>query len=115
MFKDFKMYIVPLGIPPKRMNLFKDQVVKNGGAIVTSDFSLSSPTHVIVEQEYQRKMHLEEVLKILHIDRHKDNVNFEVVSSLWISRCLKGKALLPTNEFKFEFELGESFSEKYLW
>lgn len=99
-FKDCQIYIVPNGLFGKRMKLFKEQVKKHGGEIV-SDTKIILPTHVVVEESYLTNPNqIRNVLKAVELNY--DDLKADIVGTLWLSKCLKEKNILDTEPFKYK-------------
>lgn len=99
-FQGCRMYILPNGILPKRATLFKEQICKHGGTVVSDKF-YSNPTHIIVKDEFL--MNPAAVKAALNYNNLKlEDIQCDIVSTLWLSTCLKEKKLLSTRNFCFK-------------
>lgn len=114
-FSDCRLFIIPNGLLKKRIELFEKQILKYGGNII-SDINDSSITHIIIEDNYllnpYRVKNALNSVKLL-----REDTNYVIVGTLWLSKCLKEKKLLSTEEFLFNKkrkltnELCEKFDE----
>ncbi|XP_005091641.1 DNA polymerase lambda [Aplysia californica] len=87
-------FILPACIEKARLEIFKTQIVKNGGKIVTEfDSNSNSISHVIVDD----KMDMERVMRIMKLDTPP---HVPVVKSMWLSSCLKSKCFLSFQEYE---------------
>lgn len=99
-FQGCRIYILPNGILPKRAILFKEQILKHGGSVVSDKFC-SNPTHIVVEDEFL--MNPAAVKAVLNYNNLKlEDIQCDIVSTLWLSKCLKEKKLLSTRNFCFK-------------
>lgn len=100
-FRNCQIYILPNGLLKKRIKLFEEQVTKHGGKII-SDIRNTMPTHIIVEENCFTS--LNQIRNILRktVELDCENLKCDVVGTLWLSRCLKYKNLLDTENFKFK-------------
>ncbi|XP_029649514.1 DNA polymerase lambda-like [Octopus sinensis] len=90
--KNVSLYILSAGIPKVRKDLFASKVVQFGGVIL-NEFDLGKCSHVLVSET----MTLDRALKLLKIE--ETSCGLAIVSTLWLSGCLKKESLLPADEF----------------
>ncbi|CAG5130199.1 unnamed protein product [Candidula unifasciata] len=88
-------YIIPAGIEKTRLEIFKNQIVKNGGHIEERFELNDSITHIIVDD----KMEVSRLLRLLCIDVFP---KIPVVKSAWLSLCLRKKELVPFEDFQLQ-------------
>lgn len=88
-------YIIPAGIEKTRLEIFKSQIVKNGGQIEERFDLGGSISHIIVDD----KMEVSRMLRLLHIDVFP---KIPVVKSTWLSLCLRKKELVPFEDFQLQ-------------
>lgn len=88
-------HIIPAGIEKTRLEIFKSQIVKNGGQIEERFDLGGSISHIIVDD----KMEVSRMLRLLHIDVFP---KIPVVKSTWLSLCLRKKELVPFEDFQLQ-------------
>lgn len=91
--ENVSLYILSAGIPKIRKDLFTSKVAQFGG-VVLNEFDLGKCSHILVSET----MTLDRAMKLLKIEE-TSCCGLAIVSTLWLSSCLKKESLLPTDEF----------------
>lgn len=92
---DVTAYILPAGIEKTRLEIFKNQLIKNGGHVQEKFESENGLSHIIVDD----KMDVPRMLKLMQLDAFP---NIPVVKSAWLSTCLRNKELASLQGFKLQ-------------
>ena len=90
--KGEKIFVLSTGIGKARCDIFRKQVLKNGGEYHEK---LTSETLKIIVDE---KMEIDRMCRILKLDVPPNGV--KVVKSLWLSNCIKHKTNLDTSDYE---------------
>lgn len=99
-FQNCSIYILPNGLLQKRIQIFEGKVTQYGGKLV-SEPSKVCPSHIIVEDSLLTKP-VEIVDALKKVNLSFESLSSKVVGTLWLSRCLKEKQLLSTENFEFK-------------
>ncbi len=89
-----RIFVLQAGIGKARCELFNKQIVNNGGTFESS-FD-PTVTHLVVDEN----MEFDRMCRILKLDAVPQGVN--IVTSLWLSSCLKEKDYVETAPFKLK-------------
>ena len=97
------MYILLAGIGKIRAELFHKQLAIHGGDLSTT-YDAANTTHILVDE----KMDAQRMCRIMKLDKppHPDDV--VIVTSVWLSACLKAKELVSTEKFQLDLNSFES-------
>ncbi|XP_065202187.1 DNA polymerase lambda-like [Planococcus citri] len=99
-FQSCIIYILPSGLLKKRIKLFEDKILAFGGKI-TSEPLKTPPTHIIVEDGLlNNPSQVINALKATNL--LPESLNCKIIGTLWLSRCLKEKQFLNTDNFEFK-------------
>ena len=100
MLKNLRITVVLSNIVRKPLALFQTQIA-NYGRTCTSVANVSTSTHVLFEEDYHtRKKSRQDVLKMISVE-DKDTLTFEVLSSKWLSACIRQKKLVDVEPYRF--------------
>lgn len=96
-FSDHTYYILPARIGNTRLTVLRDNIQKMGGTVAkTPENNGSSVSRVIVDDSFLNKPEkCYEVLKSVGVDF----LHMEIVTTKWISSCLKERRLLDAKPF----------------
>ena len=100
-----RMYILVAGIGKIRAELFHKQLEMYGGDVSTTYApGPANTTHILVDE----KMDAQRMCRIMKLDKppHPDDV--VIVTSLWLSSCLKTKERVSTEKFQLDLNSFES-------
>ncbi|KAM9454308.1 DNA polymerase lambda [Clarias gariepinus] len=91
-FQGVCIHIVPAGIGNARCDIFKQQIVQNGGQVEAA----YSPrcTHVVVDESVDR----ERASRLLKMETFPPAV--QLVKCTWLSSCISEKKLLSTEDYR---------------
>ncbi|GLH06516.1 Uncharacterized protein GBIM_12007 [Gryllus bimaculatus] len=92
-FRDCFIHIIPKCIGPKRYQLFKNQISKNGGNLCDKEQCESALTHVVYDEGLS--VDDPEIKYFLELDE-----SMKIVGTRWLSECIKNQKLVPINEFQ---------------
>ncbi|ELU12427.1 hypothetical protein CAPTEDRAFT_51126, partial [Capitella teleta] len=87
-----KALIVPTGIGKARISIFKKQLEKYGGSVL-SDLNDAELTHVIVDD----KVEFARLLNILKVQNISEDI--EIVTTQWLSSSLKDHTCKDTASY----------------
>jgi len=108
-FANVNIALIRSNILKRRLALFEKQVHKYGGSCtaISNISNITNATHVVFEEDYlAQNKSLQEVLKMIVIE-DCGNLPFEVVSSMWVSQCIKVKQLVDAELYRFKERLQE--------
>ena len=88
------MYILQAGIGKTRAELFQKQLKNYGGNVLTT-YDPTNTTHILVDE----KMNTQRMCRIMKLDKPPHPEDVLIVTSLWLSSCLKTKELVDTKTF----------------
>jgi len=97
------MYILQAGVGKTRADLFQKQLKHYGGTVLTT-YDPVNTTHILVDE----KMDTQRMCRIMKLDRLPCRDDVCIVTSLWLSSCLKMKTLVDTSTFELDLS---SFKE----
>lgn len=99
-FQSCVIFILPNGLFKKRIKLFEDKVLLHGGKITAEPLKIT-PTHIIVEDGLLNTPN--QVISALKADNLLlESLDCKIIGTLWLSRCIKEKELLSTENFEFK-------------
>lgn len=90
-FQDVSVHILPAGIGAARCDIFRRQIIQNGGKVENA-FG-PGVSHVVVEDS----MDAQRALRLLKVDTLPSTV--KLVKCSWISTCISKKLLLDTASY----------------
>ncbi|XP_072513756.1 DNA polymerase lambda [Salminus brasiliensis] len=90
-FQAVFVHIVPAGIGKARCDIFRQQIIQNGGKVEAA--CSPSCTHVVVDESVDKKR----ALRLLRIETLPPAV--ELVKCTWLSACISEKRLVSTEEY----------------
>lgn len=94
---EVKAYIVPTGIGKTRCDLFKRQLINNGGEACT-EYIPGHVTHVVIDE----KIDVERLCRIMEWESPPNPANCKIVRSLWLSHCLRDKHLIDPSSYELD-------------
>ncbi|KAJ9582812.1 hypothetical protein L9F63_022853 [Diploptera punctata] len=96
-FKNYFIHVLPVELGKKRMTLFKTQILNKGGIFVDK-LSASNITHIVIEDSVL--LDSKRCMKLLN---GVDLDGLKVVSTLWLSKCLKESSCVDTKDYEMHF------------
>ena len=99
-FNNQKIFILQTGIGKARTDLFRKQIINNGGTYLEK---LASDTNYIIVDE---NMEIGRMCRILKLDTFPEESI--VVKSLWLSSCLKHRRLVDALDYKLSTVMAKS-------
>lgn len=105
-FSGLTLFILPTSIGKARVKLFKNQFLSYGGKVI-DNFTSDSVTHFVIDESVD----WEKLNKIMKWSFSSENdMKFDIVTTLWLSDCLRQKKLVDTRSFKLEVNCPEEKS-----
>jgi len=92
----YRIHVLEAGIGKARSGIFREKIAAFGGSVCPS---ISDRPNVLIVDE---TVTADRVCRLLKVDSPPSLDGMEVVRSLWLSDCIKGKKLVPIEHYKLQ-------------